>query len=93
MENKSKLIQEKVLSLIPARHEPVTVKVDLIYLDKNPYYKIDLYSRAHTIEFLPKWVIIYPSWEFNHFKFDNCFLNPTEAERLLLTSRFSLNER
>lgn len=83
MEDKSKNIQEKVLSLVPEGHEPVTLKVDVIYLDKKPYYKIELYSRANKIEFMPKWIEIHSTWEFKYFKFFNFFLSPIEAESLL----------
>lgn len=83
MEDKSKQVQEKVLSLVPSGHEPVTVKVDLIFLEKNPFYKIELYSRADKIDFMPKWVNIHVSWEFNVFRFMNCFLSPVEVESLL----------
>lgn len=83
MEDKSKQVHKKILSLIPPGHEPATVKVDLIFLDNNPFYKIELYSRADRIDFMPKWVKIHVSWEFNVFRFMNCFLNPVEAESLL----------
>lgn len=72
VEDKSEQIQKKALSLVPIGHEPVNIKVELIYIDKSPYYKIKFFSKADQIKFMPKWINI-----------SKGLLTPEEAESLL----------
>lgn len=83
MTDRSEEIELKIKQLVPLDHELVGIHVVLTSLNGDLYYKVEFFTKALQIKFMPEWIKVMTSWEHETFKFEYCFLSPKEVKMLL----------